>query len=47
MREDLSYYGVAKSAWGNSMDHFLEFVSMNTEPVKCSRLGELAMRSVR
>ena len=41
-----SYYGVAKGAWGNSTDHFLELVGMNTESVECTRLREFAMCSV-
>lgn len=41
-----SYYGVAKGAWRNSTDHFLELVGMNTESVECARLREFAMCSV-
>ena len=41
-----SYYGVAKGAWCNSTDHFLELVGMNTESVECAWLREFAMCSV-
>ena len=42
----LSYYGVAEGSWGNSTDHFMELVGVDTESVECSWPGEFAMRSV-
>ena len=42
----LSYHGVAEGSWGNSADHFMELVGVDTESVECFRPGEFAMGSV-
>ena len=42
----LSYYGVAEGSWGDSADHFVELVGVDTETVEGSRPGEFAMGSV-